>query len=576
MSPSKATSSKVPTTKSFEPPMNIPGTSSNRSYMNSVSASPISGTSNSSPNYPLFENTPERGVEKQNGNRTMATQTEGLNSSERALRAQTCPVDLPGPLLQSNDASRPIQAVRVDYPAVNKPGSSQTGQKFSVPAKPANNGLLDPKADESQQGQAGPAVAPPRPAFKRPYPAQGAANPPKMGKWTREFNLFTLKVILIYLSGAGQLQMMSQAGQTGQTQMMAPSTSTQNNSLRTAPAGTSQMMQETSSNVVKSTSQTGPIKQSPTTPARLPGSVSMISTTPALKSNDSQAKQKRATRVVPARPKQDVLMAPSSDRSQSGEVGPAQAEVSGQTASSQSTSADLQPAPETRSSEAEQKRAPGIVQPEPENTQEEESQSAPSSSKAVMPPPRAALWRECRSKPTVAQRNEELQRVRMSTPIPDNSLYKIRIGQEFQANITEESLSNSDSDRDEAIWRSPESEESQCNTATIQKEYWCTIWRQFEGRFLYEEALQHLMKNEYSIEKAFESIEVCLGKLRPRILLREAHIEHYKELLQEQAFDEEYYRNFDNKKEVSFLSNGSKDAKRVLTIFGKQITKMSV
>ena len=175
--------------------------------------------------------------------------------------------------------------MRVDSPAGNKSGSSQTGQKFAGPANPANNGLMDPKADESQPVQAGPAVAPSRPAFKRPYPAQGAANSPKMGKWTRAFNLLTLKVILIYLSGAGQLQMMSQAGQTGQTQMMTPSTSTQNNSLRTAPAGTSQMTQVTSSNVVKSTSQTGPIKQFPTTPARLPGSGSMSSTTPALKSN---------------------------------------------------------------------------------------------------------------------------------------------------------------------------------------------------------------------------------------------------------------------------------------------------
>ena len=93
-------------------------------------------------------------------------------------------------------------------------------------------------------------------------------------------------------------------------------------------------------------------------------------------------------------------MVPSSDRSQAGEVGPVKAEVSEQSASLQSTSADLPPAPETGSSEAEQKRAAGIVHPQPQETQEEESQSAPSSSKAVMPPPRSALWRECRSKPT--------------------------------------------------------------------------------------------------------------------------------------------------------------------------------
>ncbi|KAF1756245.1 hypothetical protein GCK72_012698 [Caenorhabditis remanei] len=552
MSPSKTTLSKVPTTKSFEPPMNVPGTSSNRSYMNSVSASPISGTSNSSPNYPLFENTPERavGAEQQKNQTSSSTQTEELNSSERALRAQTCPVDIPGPSLQSNDASpkqaAPSQPVRVDSPAVNKPCSSQTGQKFAVPANPANNGLMDPKADESQQGQAGPAVAPSRPAFKRPYPAQGAANSPKMGKWTR----------------AGQLQMMSQAGQTGQTQMMTPSTSTQNNSLRTAPAGTSQMTQVTSSTLVKTTSQTGPIKQSPTTPARLPGFVSMSSPTPALKSND---------------------------RSQSGEVGPAQAGVSGQTASSQSTSADLLPAPETGSSEAEQKRATQIVHPQPQKTQVEESQSAQSSSEAVMPPPRAALKRSCRSKQTAAQQNgdastselmgppsapprrssrkrknqnerpDEDKEPRITTPMreikankkkPNQSKRipkalprkKPKVGSKQQVNIPEETSDSESPDREETTWILPDDEETLIATSTLRNEYWCVIWRQFEGLIPYEAALQHFMESNYSTCKAFENIEELLRKwgYSPRKHLREAHMEHYNQLLDEQSFNKVY------------------------------------
>ncbi|KAF1746191.1 hypothetical protein GCK72_022644 [Caenorhabditis remanei] len=122
MSPSKRTLPKIPVTKFEEPPMNVPGTSSNRSILNSVFASPKSGSSNSSPDHNIFENTPDRDAEKQE--KTISTQTEELNSSERRVRSQTCPVDLPGPASESKDAFKAVRTDVIKATVKSRPGQA--------------------------------------------------------------------------------------------------------------------------------------------------------------------------------------------------------------------------------------------------------------------------------------------------------------------------------------------------------------------------------------------------------------------------------------------------------------------
>ncbi|EFO94076.1 hypothetical protein CRE_04464 [Caenorhabditis remanei] len=47
--------------------------------------------------------------------------------------------------------------------------------------------------------------------------------------------------------------------------------------------------------------------------------------------------------------------------------------------------------------------------------------------------------------------------------------------------------------------------------------YWKAIWRQFKGRILFEDALQHLMENDYDFAASLETIDRCLEK-RPNLM----------------------------------------------------------
>ena len=109
---------------------------------------------------------------------------------------------------------------------------------------------------------------------------------------------------------------------------------------------------------------------------------------------------------------------------------------------------------------------------------------------------------------------------------------KIRVGVKFQAKIPKllSTVTKQDykdeKDREERIWAPYESD----NKNVVEKKelekkfhdnvrdvYFMSIWRQFDGHILFEEALHHLMKNKYNMTDSLDTIDEVL-KRRPLVV----------------------------------------------------------
>ncbi|EFO85403.1 hypothetical protein CRE_23682 [Caenorhabditis remanei] len=109
---------------------------------------------------------------------------------------------------------------------------------------------------------------------------------------------------------------------------------------------------------------------------------------------------------------------------------------------------------------------------------------------------------------------------------------KIRVGVKFQAKIPKllSTVTKQDykdeKDREERIWAPYESD----NKNVVEKKelekkfhdnvrdvYFMSIWRQFDGHILFEEALHHLMKNKYNMADSLDTIDEVL-KRRPLVV----------------------------------------------------------
>ncbi|EGT30438.1 hypothetical protein CAEBREN_06926 [Caenorhabditis brenneri] len=97
---------------------------------------------------------------------------------------------------------------------------------------------------------------------------------------------------------------------------------------------------------------------------------------------------------------------------------------------------------------------------------------------------------------------------------------------DFIGPVTKQYTDDAKNDKEEPMWsesklaaslRGNEQRLNQCYKK-IQDDYLFCVWRQFEGRIPIEVALQHLMKNSFSIEKSLETIEKdCLRRVPQKL-----------------------------------------------------------
>ncbi|CAL2050033.1 unnamed protein product [Caenorhabditis brenneri] len=124
---------------------------------------------------------------------------------------------------------------------------------------------------------------------------------------------------------------------------------------------------------------------------------------------------------------------------------------------------------------------------------------------------------------------------------------------DFIGPVTKQYTNDAKNDKEEPVWsasklvvslRGNEQRLNQCYEK-IQNDYLFCVWRQFEGRIPIEVALQHLMKNSFSIEKSLETIEKdCLRRVPQKLKdpsTAQAHQIH--RILLNEDLDDYDYRN---------------------------------
>ncbi|KAF1755973.1 hypothetical protein GCK72_012426 [Caenorhabditis remanei] len=125
----------------------------------------------------------------------------------------------------------------------------------------------------------------------------------------------------------------------------------------------------------------------------------------------------------------------------------------------------------------------------------------------------------------------QISKISPSQPEAKESIYankKIREGADYQTVMQplledhEPPSVHYDKECEEKIWsprifdvEPPEMEDLFIEQTRVV--YWKAIWRQFKGRILFEDALQHLMENDYDFAASLETIDRCLEK-RPNLM----------------------------------------------------------